>query len=421
MPLPKRADGGRQAGTAGTAGTAGLTPVLLLLGTAGWSANHFASLIPVLDHAFATGAGVLEGAFGVYALGLLPGLLGGGAVANRLGAGRVALLGLAVAALGNAAMALWHDPTGLYGGRLVVGIGVGLAISAGTALAADVAGRTGATSAGIVLTSGFAVGPVASGLLADLAPGNGSSAVVLPFLVAAILAVVVAGAVAPAVLRTGRPAEAHATPTAPTAPDVREAPGAGVRTALVAAVPMAVWVFACATLPMVVLVQQWSDTRAAPWLPGLAAVVTLGTGVVVQVVARRRGWGSGAGIGGALAAAAGLGLAGLGLAGDGELSVAAFVACALLLGTAYGLCLRDGLVDVERLAPADARAVTIGVFYVCTYLGFGLPVTLERLRGVTGVTAPLLALAALALLAAGHRWWWTRAARSSPAGVGARS
>ena len=403
------------AGATGAAATSRLAPVLLVLGVAGWSANHFASLVPVLDRVGAGGPGVVEGAFGVYALGLLPGLLGGGAVAGRFGAGRLARTGLVVAALGNAVLALWHDPSGLYAGRLVVGAGVGLTMSAGTALAADVAGRTGATSAGIVLTSGFALGPVASGLLVDVASADGE--VVWPCLVASGLALVVA-------LGVGRALVPSADEPAPGTKAARtgataDPPDAGVLGALLAAVPMAVWVFACATLPMVVLVQQWEDGAAGPWLPGLAAVLTLGTGIVVQVLARRLGAGRGAGVLGASAAAAGLGLAGIGLAGDGELSVAVFVVCSLLLGAAYGLCLRDGLVDVERFAPARSRAVTIGVFYVCTYLGFGLPVTLERLRGVTGVTAPLLVLALLALLAAAHRWWWTRALR--PDGVGAQS
>ena len=133
---------------------------------------------------------------------------------------------------------------------------------------------------------------------------------------------------------------------------------AGVGRALANAVPMAVWVFAAATLPMIVLVQQWADEPIGPWLPGLAAV---------------------------------------------------------LLGVAYGLCLREGLVDVERFAPRGSRALVIGVFYVCTYLGFGLPVALARLRPVTGVTGPLVVLAALAALAAGHRLW-RRARAQEPCG-----
>src|SRR5699024_12804247 len=44
------------------------------------------------------------------------------------------------------------------------GLGVGLVVSAGTAWAARLNGAAGSTLAGIVLTSGFALGPVISGL-----------------------------------------------------------------------------------------------------------------------------------------------------------------------------------------------------------------------------------------------------------------
>jgi hypothetical protein len=72
----------------------------------------------------------------------------------------------------------------------------------------------------------------------------------------------------------------------------------------------------------------------------------------------------------------------------------------VVLGSAYGLCLRAGLVDVGTLTPPEHRGVTVGIYYVCTYLGFGLPVLLEALRDGVGTTAPLLVLTALATGAA---------------------
>lgn len=77
-----------------------------------------------------------------------------------------------------------------------------------------------------------------------------------------------------------------------------------------------------------------------------------------------------------------------------------FIVASLVLGTAYGLCLQQGLVDVERLTPAGSRGTVIGIFYVFTYLGFGLPVLLEALLPALGAVVPLLALAGLAVLSA---------------------
>ncbi|MGO1407966.1 MAG: MFS transporter, partial [Brachybacterium sp.] len=66
-------------------------------------------------------------------LGPLPSLLGGGALADRLGARAVVLTGGSVAAIGNASLLIWHGEVGVLLGRFVVGLGVGLAMSAGTA------------------------------------------------------------------------------------------------------------------------------------------------------------------------------------------------------------------------------------------------------------------------------------------------
>jgi hypothetical protein len=88
---------------------------------------------------------------------------------------------------------------------------------------------------------------------------------------------------------------------------------------------------------------------------------------------------------------------------DANHSSVAFVATALVLGTAYGLCLRNGLVDVETMAPAPARGLLTGVFYVVAYLGFGLPTLLTSIESITGIVLPLTVSAACAAAAGVHR------------------
>ncbi len=372
---------------------------MTLLFVAGWATNHFAAMIPVLRDREGLSATVLAGAFGVYALGLLPGLLGGGGLSDRVGRRPVVLTGSAIAAAGNLLMLCWHTGPGVYCGRLVVGVGVGLAMSAGTAWAADLGGRRGTTIAGTALTAGFAGGPLVSGVVAQFTPG--SAALIVPFVltITLSLAAVTLGSRATA----ATPHSAQPQPPRPLPPPSADH---GVGRALVRAVPMALWVFSAVTVPVVVLAGRVGGDHSGPWVPGVASALALGAGVVVQLTARRAEWGPRAGIVGAVLAASGFALA---VVVDEQRGVALFVVTAVVLGSAYGLCLRAGLVDVETLTPPEHRGLTIGVFYVCTYLGFGLPVLLESLRGPVGTATPLLVLTGLALSAAVLRWTQMRA------------
>lgn len=371
-----------------------LRVVIAVLFVAGWATNHFAALIPVLRDTEHLSATVLAGAFGVYALGLLPGLLGGGALSDRIGRRSVVLAGSLVAAAGNLLMLAWHPAAGVYTGRLVVGVGVGLAISGGTAWAADLGGARGTTIAGTTLTAGFACGPLVSGIVAEVVPAG--AAVTAPFALAIALSV---GAVLVAVARTtSAPPPTHDPSPSPASSGGAPAPvERSVGRALVRSVPMALWVFSAVTVPVVVLAGRLGGDLGGPMVPGLASALALGTGVAVQVAARRAGWGPRAGIVGALLAAVGFAVA---ARTDAHPGVLLFVVTSVVLGSAYGLCLRAGLVDVETLTPPEHRGVTVGIYYVCTYLGFGLPVLLEALRSGVGTTTPLLVLAALATGAA---------------------
>lgn len=371
-----------------------LRVVLFLLLVAGWATNHFAAIIPVLRETEHLSPQVLAGAFGVYALGLLPGLLGGGALSDRVGRRPVVLAGSMIAAGGNLLMLCWHSAVGVYAGRLVVGLGVGLAISAGTAWAAELGGRKGSTVAGATLTAGFACGPLVSGIVAELVPA--SAVLAAPFGLAIALSV---GAVLLAVRTTPRTSRRGAGATAHL-PTAVEDPRRTMARALARSTPMALWVFSAVTVPIVVLAGRMGGSFSGPWVPGAASALALGTGVAVQLAARRGEWGPHAGTVGALLAAAGFCLA---ARVDARPDLVSFVVASVVLGSAYGLCLRAGLLEVELFTPPQRRGVTVGIYYVCTYLGFGLPVLLEALRPNVGTTVPLLVLAGLALAAAALR------------------
>ncbi|MCW2299905.1 MFS transporter [Rhodococcus erythropolis] len=380
----------------------GFISVLAVLLSTGWAANHFASLIPVLRVDEGLSHTVLDGVFGIYALGLLPGLLTGGAVSDRVGRAVVVLPGALIASLGTLILLLWHDAPGLMVGRLVVGIGAGLAIGAGTAWAADLRGKSGTVMAGVVLTSGFALGPLFSGLLAQFA----AFPLATPFVVSAVLSV---GSVAAAASWSRTPAPTKAATFTPV-PDRAERSGTGVKVALLWALPLAPWVFASATVSFVTMTARLGDRYSGPLLPGFAAALTLGAGILVQTAARHRNWGPQAGTTGAALAALGYCLVAV---GGAHPALGLFIVCALVLGTAYGLCLREGLLDLESLAPPASRGALTGIFYVGTYLGFGLPVLLVVIEPTMGPSLPLVILAAVAAVVAVVRFRRLRSTQAS--------
>lgn len=62
--------------------------------------------------------------------------------------------------------------------------------------------------------------------------------------------------------------------------------------ALATALPMALWTFACVTTSFLVLAARVSSRfESGALLPGLAAALAFGSGVVAQALGRRRNWG----------------------------------------------------------------------------------------------------------------------------------
>jgi len=67
----------------------------------------------------------------------------------------------------------------------------------------------------------------------------------------------------------------------------------------------------------------------------------------------------------------------------------------VVLGCASGLCLREGLIDLEAAAPQRVRGALTGAFYAVTYIGFGLPLPLTTV----GSADSAMILAVMAVLA----------------------
>lgn len=361
-----------------TRATYALTLAFLI--TAGWSANHFASVLVLLRRDHDVSAVLANSAYGIYAVGLFPSLLIGGWVADRFGSRPAVVAGTVIAAAGNVYLMLGIPGHGLLLGRFIVGLGVGLVVSAGTAWAGRLRGASGATAAGIALTTGFMLGPVSSGVVAHLA----ADAVKVPFVVPIVMAV----GVIVASIRMRDDGAPAVTQTAETRPEHSEAK------ALATAVPMGIWVFASITTAMVVLAGRTDFAIGAAFMPGVAAVLGFSVALAVQALARRGQWGPRAGVVGALGATSGMALIAV---GGARPSAAVFLAATALLGLAYGLCLREGLLDVDEYTPPEKRGRVIGLYYVATYIGFGIS---PLIAWITPRVGPSLPFAVFAVLAA---------------------
>lgn len=374
-------------GGPGTSGALFVAVLTLLLST-GWVANHFVALMPLISNRQHLGAAALDAIFGIYALGLLPGLLIGGRVSDALGRRSVALAGSTVAVAGTIAMLLSQQSDVLLIGRFVVGLGVGLTMSSCTAWASDMRGPAGAATAGAVLTAGFAIGPFGAAVITRA----GQSGVRTSFAVAAVFVV---SAMATTILAGHR--VKTTTPETGLAPEAAARGRQGAAWALSWAIPLAPWVFASATLGFITIPSRIHTGLSAQMAAGMATLMVNGVSGLVQVLARVRRWGPQAGTVGAILAALGYALT---AATPSTMTLAFGLPLFLILGCASGLCLRAGLIDLETTAPQRIRGGLTGIFYVVTYVGFGLPLLLTTIGSPRTSAIILTVMAVVAMLTA---------------------
>jgi hypothetical protein len=358
-----------------------------------WGANHFVPLLLVYRARLALEPPQLALLFGMYALGLVPGLLLAGPVSDRRGRRAVVVPSACVALVASVVLGAGGGSFGaLLLGRLLYGLGAGGAMSAGAAwlvdLSSDAAPGVGARRATIALSAGFGLGPLATGAVAQILPA--------PTLVPYAIHVALLGGLLLAARRAP-----DAGDRAPPGPLLRiELDRAGWRSFARGVAPMAPFVFGFPAIALAALPGMLAGALgSAPMAyTGLIAGLTLGTGVVVQPVTRRLEPVTGARLG-LLVGAAGLGL--------GVLAVVYQISALLLivapiLGAGYGVTMTGGFQAVQRLARPDARGGITGLYYVLCYVGFAAPYLLAlaaRTAPATGlaVTAGLALAAAVAL------------------------
>jgi MFS family permease len=153
-----------------------------------WGGNHFTPLLLMYRQVDGYSSVEVDLFLAFYILGLVPGFLIGGPLADRHGRKRVMVTGIFLSALGSAVLAAGASSAyWLCAGRLVVGLSVAVAMVAGTAWIEELShapydepgGASGARRASLALTAGFGIGAGISGALAQWAPAP----TVLPYVV----------------------------------------------------------------------------------------------------------------------------------------------------------------------------------------------------------------------------------------------
>lgn len=374
--------------------TRGLAPwarAALAMFAVGWGANQFASLLLAYRHERGLSAGVVDALFGFYALGLVPALLVGGPVSDRIGRRTMARLAVATSVVATLVLILGVESSGwLYLGRILAGLASGAVFAPGTAWVKELstgAEDIGARRAAIALSAGFGLGPLVAGVISQWAP--------LP-LVVPYLAHLVVVTIAAVLVWT---APETVTPTATSLRERILVRSAATPRFYGVVAPLAPWVFTAASISITVgpaLVTKHTGSVEVAFA-GLVAGVTLGTGVLVQPLARRLDAdddvrtmtiGLGAAVAGCLVETA------TAITAQPALALVA----ALLLGAGYGFCLVAGLLETQRIADPHELAALTAVYYALTYIGFAAPIALAELNHVASYRVLLPAAGGLAAL-----------------------
>ncbi|PXX54913.1 putative MFS family arabinose efflux permease [Nocardia tenerifensis] len=356
----------------------------------GWGANQFAPLLLLYRSELHVSAATVQATYGLYAIGLIPGLLVAGPISDRFGRKRVLLPCLIISLLGSTVlMAAEAGPAWLFVGRLIAGMASGTAFSAGTAWIKELSQdepEAGARRATIAMTIGFAVGPLVAGLIARWAPA--------PMLTAYVPHLVITAVAVALVLRT--PTDPPSDPTAKIVAPLHLS--ARNRTRFLGIVlPLAPWVFGSSSIALAYLPEQVRSGLGdnALTFGAVTTALTMAAGIAIQPVAKRAATTS------RLAAVAlSIVAAGLGIAAAathwGNNPVLIFLST-FVLGAGYGCCLVYGLGEVNRIAEPTNLGRLTAVFQSVAYTGFAAPYLLALCERFLSVPALMIITAALCL------------------------
>jgi MFS family permease len=376
-------------------GTAAVAIVAAMIGVTFAGSTLVTPLYIVYEQAFGFSKITLTLIYAAYVIGNLAALLLFGRLSDQMGRRFAALPGLVICAAGAASFLFAQGVVELYAGRILTGLGVGIAAASGTAWLAELIGRDKARATTIATGANFlgiALSPLVAGLLADFTPWPLS----LPFLLYIVLVVVIA-------LLTWRTRETVVRPVAARLsllPRIA-VPGAirarFIAPALAGFGAMALIGFYAALAPSLLAENLHLKSHAlAGALVCELGLMVAGAIVLTRNVASRT----------AMLWALGLMIPSVAAVGTAQAfaSIAAMLAGTALCGAAAGLGYRGSLQVVNEIAPAERRAEVLAAYFICCFTGNAMPVigvgVITVFAGALTATASFAVLITLFAIAA---------------------
>ncbi|WP_106850382.1 MFS transporter [Blastococcus sp. Marseille-P5729] len=336
------------------------------------SSQAVSPLLLYYTHDLKLSGTILTAFFAIYALGLVPALLLGGAHSDRIGRKAVVypsvvLVLCAVLALESAAA---FGEAALIVARLLQGLTAGACFTVGAVWLRELAGPTHAKRAAMiasgVMAFGFASGPLTTGILVQWAPWPK----ILPMLVPAVLL-----AIALILLRS-----VPETVTERRYGKIRVGvPRESVAGFFAYLLPIALLTYTPAMLALTIFPLQIAETGVGMIyaLAGLSMFFVQGTAAYAAIYARRWGpkacgWLSG------FLCAIGCLCGYFAVQPDGWPWL---IPASLLIGFSGGLAMTGGLMVADLVAPPDRRGALVSMFYVVVYFGFMVPTIFSLIWG----------------------------------------
>lgn len=318
-------------------------------------------------------------AFAAYVGGLMPTLLLLGGLSDRIGRRIPIALALVFGAVATALLVQVPSWTSLVIARFLLGIGTGLATTAGTAYMAEILGTNRARTAALIVTSatslGFGGGALATGIsLGVQGPTLLPASYVALFAITPILAVIVL-----ALPRIDKPRH--------------------VSLLRLPVFPAGTWVFGAAMalawsttgMTIAVVPLELAENDLGGWT-GLVIFLAIFVGFLCQPIARRMTNDRALGLGFVL-----IPLGFLVLLSGVWLKILALVLIGTCITSAasYGFTYLASLAEVSLRAPEDRARATAGLF-VYAYFGFSLPVIASgALADMLGLLSAMMVFAAV--------------------------
>lgn len=368
-----------------------------------FAVNLQAPLYDVYASESDVGATAVTLAFAAYVAGLMPTLLLLGGLSDRIGRRVPITLALLLGAGATALLVVlpgWHS---LVLARVLLGVGTGLATTAGTAYMTEIMGGAQARNAALIVTSatslGFGGGALATGISLSF---QGAT-----FLPASYIVLFVAAPTLAAILLILPRVDA------PRRVSLLRLPVFPPGTWMFGAAMALAWSTTGMTIAVVPLELAANDLRG--WT-GLVIFLAIFVGFLCQPFARRMSNARGLALGFVLIPLGFLVL----LAGvwTHQLALVLIGTC-ITSAASYGFTYLAALAEVSLRAPDDRARATAGLF-IYAYFGFSLPVIASgALADLYGLLTAMVSFAvAQAMVTCIIVWFWRKQTRHMPKIVG---